>query len=86
MLPKLTRQGFIRQETQNCLEEKSYKRAVDTARTLGNTKSIDNIKNSVKMRKPDGHRLEAIRILQTSFNNKRHVFNTVTDAMSVFHP
>ena len=45
---KLTREGFIRQKIQNCLEEKLYKSAVETARTLTNTKSIDNIKNRVK--------------------------------------
>ena len=46
--PKLTREGFIRKKIQNCLEEKLYKSAVETARTLTNTKSIDNIKNRVK--------------------------------------
>ena len=35
--PKLTREGFIRQKIQNCLEEKSYKLAVETARTPTNT-------------------------------------------------
>ena len=45
---KLTREGSIRQKIQNCLEEKSYRSAVETARTLTNTKSIDNIKNRVK--------------------------------------
>ena len=38
--PKLTREDFIR--------PKSYKSAVETARTLTNTKSIDNIKKRVK--------------------------------------
>ena len=46
--PKLTREGFIRQKIQNCLEEKSYKSAVETTRTLTNTKSIDNIKKRIK--------------------------------------
>ena len=70
-LPKLTREGFIRQEIQNCLAEKSYKSAVETARTLTNTKSIDNNKKRVKkMRRPDGHSFEAIRILQESFNKE----------------
>ena len=46
--PKLTREGFIRQKIQNCLEEKSYKSAVGTTRTLTNTKSIDNIKKGIK--------------------------------------
>ena len=46
--PKLTRGGFIQQKIQNCLEEKFYKSGVETARTLTNTKSIDNIKKRVK--------------------------------------
>ena len=51
--PKLTKEGFIRQKIQNCLEEKSYKSAVEKARTLTNTKSIDNIKKGMKrMRRP----------------------------------
>ena len=45
---KLTREGSIRQKIQNCLEGKSYRSAVETARTLTNTKSIDNIKKRVK--------------------------------------
>ena len=70
-LPKLTREGFIRQKIQNCLEEKSYKSAVGTARILKNTNSIDNIKKRVKkMRRPDGHSFEAIRIIQESFNKE----------------
>ena len=44
---KLTR-GFTRQKIQNCLEEKSYKSAVETARTMTNTKSIENIKKGIK--------------------------------------
>ena len=68
---KLTREGFIRQKSQNCLEEKSYKLAVETVRTLTNTEYIDNIKKRIKkMRRPDGHSFEAIRILQESFNKE----------------
>ena len=87
--PKLTRKGFIRQKIQNCLEEKSYRSAVETASTLTNTTSIDNIKKRVKKKWED----QMATVLRRKEYCKRALIrkacikytNTMTGKMSVFH-
>ena len=62
--PRVTRESFIRQKVQQELEENSFRDAKETAKSLNDKTFIGNIRRKEKSRRgPDGHCLEAVKLL-----------------------
>ena len=69
--PRVTREGLIRQQVQNSLENGGFDKAVGTARQFSDTTYIDNVRRKVKnTRRPDGHSFNAVQILKNSFEKE----------------